>query len=115
MKNDIALVQLQSSVNYRNGISPACLPDKYRGFPLPNLNNNPAVIGWGSKGTNQATVTHLREATVPIVDIPTCKNNYQPVSGIGEIDNTQICTYDTCKGDSGGALFLKEDGRYKIS
>lgn len=60
LKNDIALVKLQRPVTFRRGLRPACLPDKYRGFPLDSLSDKPTIIGWGSTATGRPTVTHLR-------------------------------------------------------
>ena len=104
------MVQLQSLVTYGNGVRPACLPNTYSGFPLENLNVNPVIVGWGSQGFNQPTVTHLREASVPIVDIPTCSANYTSDYDYGseDIGNTQICantgSHSSCHGDNGGPM-----------
>ena len=92
-----------------NGIRPACLPEKYRAInDLSSLNRDPMIVGWGAHDTNQNTVSHLTETTVPLIDIPTCKKKYRIVSDVGEITNSQICAglgiKDSCQGDSGGPM-----------
>merc|ERR1711971_516846 len=112
LKNDIALVKLQRPVTFRRGLRPACLPDKYRGFPLDSLSDKPTIIGWGSTATGRPTVTHLRQAIVPLVDNPTCNKNYEQVEDIENIGATQICAglgeRDSCQGDSGGPMLSSE-------
>ena len=119
LKNDIALVKLSRSVIFRQGILPACLPDKYRGFPLESLNSEPTIIGWGSTGTGLSTVARLRQTTVPIEVVSTCAEKYTAVKNVN-IGNTQICAgtgvKDTCSGDSGGPMLSAElDGFSKWS
>ena len=58
--------------------------------PLANLESKPFIIGWGSTGSNEPTEPVLRQAEVPLVDISTCKQNYEPVRNI-DIGKTQIC------------------------
>ena len=61
----------------------------------------------------------LRQAQVPIVDIPTCDENYDQVNNIG-IDNSQVCAglgdRDSCSGDSGGPMLSSElnNGRWSV-
>jgi len=118
LKNDIALVKLSRPVTYRFGVGPACLPDQDDKFvpnspsdPLANLESKPFIIGWGSTGSNEPTEPVLRQAEVPLVDISTCKQNYQPVRNI-DIGKTQICAglgnKDTCSGDSGGPMLTNQ-------
>ena len=118
-KNDIALIKLSRSVTYRNGLSPACLPDKFKGVSLKDdLTKRPAIIGWGSTAGFQSTVDHLREAYVPIVKNPTCKDKYGALGR--EISTKQICAgdenFDSCGGDSGGAMLSSEknNGRWAV-
>jgi len=117
-KNDIALIKLSSSVTFRNGLSPACLPDQFKGVSLDDLTKRPAIIGWGSTAGFQSTVEHLREAYVPLVKNPTCKDKYAALGR--DISSKQICagdeTYDSCGGDSGGPMLSSEknNGRWAV-
>lgn len=119
LKNDIALVRMSSPVIFRTGLRPACLPDKYRGFPLQRLNIRPTIIGWGSTGDDLPTSTTLKEAQVPLETVANCDRKYRPVNNIN-IGNTQICagfgSTDTCNGDSGGPMLSAEldDGKWSV-
>ena len=111
LKNDIALIQLQKPVNFRLGLKPACLPEKYQGYPLDILSKKPMIIGWGSTGINLPTETHLRQTTVPLEDVPSCDDKYSVIDRVS-IGKTQICagfgSKDTCSGDSGGPMLSNE-------
>ena len=119
LKNDIALVQLESPIQFKFGIRPACLPDKYRGFPMDQLQNEPTIIGWGSTGNDRPTETKLMQTTVPIDTVSNCDRKYRPVQNI-RIGSTQICagfgSRDTCNGDSGGPMLSSEldNGRWAV-
>ena len=112
MKDDIALVRLQRPVKCHIGIRPACLPENYRAFnDLSSLNQKPMIVGWGAHDTNQNTVSELTQTTIPLVDIPTCRQKYRVVSNIGDVGDltsNQICAglgkKDSCQGDSGGPM-----------
>ena len=114
-KNDIALVKLQRPVVYRDGLKPACLPKRFIGYPLNSLRTKPTIIGWGKTGNNHPVSPHLKQVSVPLVDTGTCNSKYKKVGDGVKIDNTQICagddSSDSCSGDSGGPLFLRENGR----
>ena len=68
---------------------------------------------------SRPTEPALRQAQVPIVDIPTCDENYDQVNNIG-IDNSQVCAglgdRDSCSGDSGGPMLSSElnNGRWSV-
>ena len=101
-KNDIALAKLERSVTFRRGLRPACLPQRFRGFPLKNLKDNPKVIGWGKTENNQPISPRLLQASVPFVDNPTCSDKYgSAIAGL-DISSTQICAgdddRDSCSG-----------------
>jgi V8-like Glu-specific endopeptidase len=117
MKNDIALIKLARSVTFRRGLRPACLPKRYKGYNLKNLNITPKVIGWGQTENYQPVSSHLLQADVSIVDNPTCSKKYASFIGI---TSNQICAgddeRDSCGGDSGGALLSSErdNGKWSV-
>jgi len=119
-KNDIALAKLERSVTFRRGLRPACLPERFRGFPLDKLNNKPFVIGWGKTENNQPISPRLLEAAVPLVDNTACSNQYGSVIAGLDISSTQICAgdddRDSCSGDSGGPLLSREldNGKWSV-
>jgi len=119
-KNDIALVRLQRSVTFRRGLIPACLPDRFRGFPLASLNERPQVIGWGKTDNNKPVSPRLQQVSVPLVNNPTCKDKYGAAIAGVDIGTTQLCAgedgKDSCAGDSGGPMLSSElnNGRWAV-
>ena len=109
-KNDITLIRLQRPVNFRRGIRPVCLPEKYEGFNFNRLNEEPTVIGWGTTGIREPISSHLRETNVPLVDQDSCVDKY--VEFGRNIGSTQFCAgdenRDSCRGDSGGPLIVSK-------
>merc|ERR1711971_1363585 len=120
LKNDIALVKLQRPVTFRRGLRPACLPDKYRGFPLASLNDKPKVVGWGKTDNNKPVSPRLQQVSVPLVDNPTCNDKYGAAIAGVDIGSTQLCAgedgKDSCSGDSGGPMLSSElnDSRWAV-
>jgi len=119
VKNDIALIKLERSVTFKKGLSPACLPESFKGFPLENLKVDPTVIGWGLIENFESGSTHLLKASVPIVDNPTCDSQYREAFKVG-VGSKQFCAgddkRDSCDGDSGGPVLSAEldGGRYSV-
>lgn len=76
------------------------------------------IVGWGATryiNENSAEYpTIQQEASVPLVSLATCNS---PISYGGIIAVTQLCAgyaagqIDTCAGDSGGPLYIIEDGQ----
>ena len=54
---------------YRNGLRPACLPNKFLGYPMNDLKTRPTIIGWSKTGNNHPVSEHLKEVSVPLVDL----------------------------------------------
>ena len=110
--DDIALIRLESPV---------------RGSIIPNYNlsfiapGEPVVIvGWGAKNIRNGEASNypnlLNQAVVPIVSREVCN---APNAYNGKITDRQICAgftnggRDSCTGDSGGPLLLKQNGIYR--
>ncbi|KAI0218613.1 Ovochymase-2 [Lamellibrachia satsuma] len=102
--NDIALIRLKVSLEYRREVAPVCLPD---------ADISPGTVcvttGWGlTKGTGDGNV--LRQVLAPIVATETC-------NGTGwwhnHITDAMVCAgYEdgargACNGDSGGPLVCR--------
>ena len=117
-KNDITLIRLERSVNFRRGISPVCLPVKYQEFNFNRLTEEPIVIGWGRTGGREPQSSHLRETNVPLVDQDICINKFAAFERT--IGFSQFCAgdenRDSCNGDSGGPLLSSEldNGKWAI-
>jgi len=122
-KSDIALVRMKTKAVFNIFVQPVCLP-----LPEYNLKNifyepvensaSATVVGWGQsvqgrQGANPRDhrITHglqttmLQKGEIQIHPYSKCKN----------IDSSQLCANndktktDSCRGDSGGGLFIHSD------
>ncbi|MCJ8729129.1 hypothetical protein PDJAM_G00102700 [Pangasius djambal] len=106
--NDIALLRLNSSVNFTDYIRPVCLAGQGSSFPG---GTNCWISGWGSiaSGVQLPSPGVLQEAMVPTVNTYIC----DLLLGFGSITANMICAgylqggTDTCQGDSGGPMVTK--------
>ncbi|KAL1277874.1 hypothetical protein QQF64_024547 [Cirrhinus molitorella] len=100
LDNDIALVQLSSSVMFTDYIRPVCLAaagSKFAG------GTESWVTGWGTLQPGGQPADILQEVMIPIVSNGDCNNAY----GAG-ITSNMICAgkggKSSCQGDSGGPV-----------
>lgn len=111
LSNDIALLELGTVLND----APITLFDG----DTESLNDTFGFIaGWGATGVDANNNVQypylLQDATVPFVPLERCN---LPESYQGLISETQVCAgyeqggIDSCVGDSGGPLFMIEEGR----
>ncbi|XP_025016278.1 prostasin-like [Tetranychus urticae] len=127
LSNDIAILQLANPVNFTKKIRPICLP-KSDDEPYKRL----IVAGFGRLGPNMDTSTLLMHVNVEYIPNPKCnemikdyfiRNNPDIKKDpdrydIPKVHDTHMCCVDkstggdACRGDSGGALMYKKDGRY---
>uniref|UniRef100_A0A8C1X2K6 Zgc:123295 n=1 Tax=Cyprinus carpio TaxID=7962 RepID=A0A8C1X2K6_CYPCA len=107
--NDIALIQLSSSVTFSDYIRPVCLAAAGSVF---GAGTESWVTGWGllQPESTQFPDT-LQEVMIPIVSNSACANAYK---GIRNITSNMICAgllnqggKDACKRDSGGPMVSK--------
>ncbi|XP_050957875.1 chymotrypsinogen A [Labeo rohita] len=98
--NDIALVQLSSSVTFSDYIRPVCLAAA--GSKLAGGTES-WVTGWGTLQPGGQTAKILQEVMIPIVNSTECKFVYGAL-----ITSKMICAgkggKGSCQGDSGGPL-----------
>ncbi|ROL43969.1 Transmembrane protease serine 9 [Anabarilius grahami] len=107
--NDIALLQLSSSVNFTNYIRPVCLAAENSIFPS---GTSSWITGWGqtAAGVNLSYPGTLQETVVPVVINSQCND----LLGAGVITDNMMCAgllqggKDTCQGDSGGPLVSQQ-------
>ncbi|XP_068921600.1 serine protease 33-like [Petaurus breviceps papuanus] len=116
---DIALVQMESSVNFNDLILSICLPDTADQLVEGNLC---WVTGWGQTGENEALQPFLtlQELEVPLISTEVCDSYYHQGSDISASEpiilSDMICAgfpegeKDSCQGDSGGPLVCSADG-----
>ncbi|KAG1967450.1 serine protease 33-like [Pimephales promelas] len=110
--NDIALLQLSSSVTFSDYIRPVCLAAAGSVFAA---DTESWVTGWGllqAGGTQIPDI--LQEVMIPIVSNSDCDNAYG-----GGITSNMICAgllnqggKDSCQGDSGGPLVSRNGSQW---
>lgn len=113
--NDIAVLTMTSSVTFSQYIRPICMwegdTDQRKVY-----NKRATVIGWGQ--TEDTTSSALpRMLSVPIVSSDTCKNSNQQFQQF--TSNKTLCAGSKdergpCKGDSGGGLYINQNGRWML-
>lgn len=108
--NDIALLRLQSD-------SPVPAVNLFAGSKESLIGSNGAIAGWGAiefpDVLNAVYPTTLQDAFVPIITNEACN---APQSYDGLITDAHLCAgfadgkIDACAGDSGGPLFVNQNG-----
>ncbi|KAI5097281.1 serine protease 60.2 precursor, partial [Silurus meridionalis] len=106
--NDIALVQLSSSLNFNDYVRPVCLAASNSTLPG---GTNVWVTGWGRITVNMSLPSPqtLQEMQIPIISNTDCAKSY----GSASITNNMMCAglpqggKDACQGDSGSPLVVK--------
>uniref|UniRef100_A0A8C4Y8F4 Peptidase S1 domain-containing protein n=1 Tax=Gopherus evgoodei TaxID=1825980 RepID=A0A8C4Y8F4_9SAUR len=119
---DIALVELETPVNFNSVIHPICLPASSVEFPA---GMECWVTGWGD--THYGAPKTLQEVQVPLIDRDTCNSLFNTGSypddpqGIDPIKQDMICAgypqgeKDACQGDSGGPLVCEWDSAWLLA
>jgi len=108
-QNDIALVKMKTKAQFNIFVQPVCLP--LPEYNLKNIFYNPVqqsaratVVGWGESEVSFKN-TKLQKGEIQI----------HPKSKCGNIEFSQLCANndrtktDSCRGDSGGGLFIHSD------
>uniref|UniRef100_A0AAQ4PWT5 Peptidase S1 domain-containing protein n=1 Tax=Gasterosteus aculeatus aculeatus TaxID=481459 RepID=A0AAQ4PWT5_GASAC len=108
--NDIALLKLQSPVQFNDFIRPVCLASNVSQFHT----STPCwATGWGNLRSNLSLPASqpLQEVPVPVVGENQCACGYR-LEADANITNEMICAGEenrgTCQGDSGGPLQCKQ-------
>ncbi|KAF7271672.1 hypothetical protein GWI33_015469 [Rhynchophorus ferrugineus] len=104
--NDIAILTLDSPVDFTNLIRPVCLPSA-GGRDWAGTTGT--VIGWGSIRESGPQPAVLQEVNIPIWSNRDCKQKYGPAAPGGIVEH-MLCAgqanRDSCSGDSGGPLMV---------
>jgi len=122
-QNDIALVKMKTKAQFNIFVQPVCLP--LPEYNLKNIFYNPVqhsaratVVGWGGSRQNSQGELILDDfITHGLYTTKLQKGEIQihPKSKCGNVGSSQLCANndrtktDSCKGDSGGGLFIHSD------
>ncbi|KAL7870623.1 hypothetical protein SRHO_G00081200 [Serrasalmus rhombeus] len=107
--NDIALMELDQPVTFKDTIRPICLPSASYNFPA---GKEVWITGWGATREGGAGATVLQKAAVRIINSTVCNELMT-----GQITSRMTCAgilqggVDACQGDSGGPLSSLGTGR----
>lgn len=118
--HDIALLRMNSRVNFDAYVRPACLP-----LNLEIPHQKVIATGWGlTDSDDERGSDDLLKVTLNVVATETCNISYRndrTVFSRGIVDNLQLCAgevnKDTCQGDSGGPLSIynrEQDCMYSV-
>ncbi|XP_058800150.1 serine proteinase stubble-like isoform X2 [Phymastichus coffea] len=115
---DLALVRLETPLNFAPHISPICLPASDELL----VGENATVTGWGRLSEGGTLPSVLQEVSVPIVSNDKCKSMFLKAGRHEFIPEIFLCAgyetggQDSCQGDSGGPLQVRgKDGRYFLA
>ncbi|CAJ0952609.1 unnamed protein product [Ranitomeya imitator] len=115
--NDIALLRLNSTVNYTDYVVPLCLPDiQFAKNQLLHQSSFSVVSGWGRLLEGGVTPDVLRRVILPRVMTQECieKTKMNITANMfcaGFTDGSK----DSCKGDSGGPYATKYKDTYYLT
>ncbi|KAL1492965.1 hypothetical protein ABEB36_011121 [Hypothenemus hampei] len=104
--NDIALLTLDSPIEFSSNIRPVCLPSP---GGRDWAGSTGTVIGWGSIRESGPQPAVLQEVNIPIWSNTDCRQKYGHAAPGGIVDH-MLCAgqanRDSCSGDSGGPLMV---------
>lgn len=105
--SDLALLQLERAID-----APTIAPLAPTAIEYEPQGTRATVIGWGVMDSGSASNV-LREVTVPLVDLRTCRQSYGIFNT--KVTDNMICAgekiggVDSCQGDSGGPLMVLDE------
>ncbi|XP_055003043.1 plasma kallikrein [Sorex araneus] len=111
--HDIALMKLETPLNFTEFQKPICLPSKE---DVNTIYTNCWVTGWGYTKERGEIQSILQKTTIPLVANEECQKRYRDY----KITKQMICAgykeggKDACKGDSGGPLVCKHNGIWQL-
>ncbi|XP_055609800.1 transmembrane protease serine 9-like [Uranotaenia lowii] len=114
--NDIALLELTSTVQFDDYMQPACLPKQKDSENLNLLGSSGSIAGWGYQQPWTFVISNkLQSANVSVVDAVKCitgRISRLETAGIlcvGSVNGSNACT-----GDSGGGIFFEKNGVWTV-
>ncbi|XP_046866584.1 transmembrane protease serine 9 [Drosophila willistoni] len=113
LHNDIAILTLSEPVPFSHEIQPICLPTSAAQQSRSYSGQVATVAGWGSLRENGPQPSILQKVDIPIWANAECARKYGRAAPGGIIES-MICAgqaaKDSCSGDSGGPMIVRDDG-----
>lgn len=113
----MAVLWLERNVQFRETISPICLPTAAPIRQKSYVSYTPFVVGWGKTMEGGVSSNVLQELQIPIFKNDVCERSYKSINRLvsaDQFDTGVLCAgvlsggKDTCQGDSGGPLMIPE-------
>ncbi|XP_041798251.1 uncharacterized protein LOC121610282 [Chelmon rostratus] len=119
--NDIALIKLQDPITFNSSIMPICLPAEGATY-ITGIMGLVSGFGLTESGKRRLLTNRLRYVELPVVDQETCSSSVDKLkkmrSNFPSLTNNMFCAgvpeggKDSCQGDSGSPLALRDGGRF---
>ncbi|XP_065084986.1 CLIP domain-containing serine protease C9-like isoform X3 [Ochlerotatus camptorhynchus] len=120
--NDIALIELRTSITLNSNVQPVCLYTEKK--ELPEMQDL-IVTGWGKDNSDDVSTVLLKGIVRPVLRTE-CQQRFDGISKIRRLNITDghLCALgdlneegkatDACQGDSGGPLVMHRDDQYYL-
>lgn len=115
ISDDVALIKLKSPLELTDNFpKKITLPDTIDVQNLINQGETVKITGWGITENNQKS-SQLKSINIPLVTHETCEKLYSKNNPEGYKSSNMICAglknggKDSCTGDSGGPMTLKNE------
>lgn len=119
-QNDIAIVELKTSVKRNVNVQPICLHTSLVDLPE---STNLTIMGWGQDNHEEFPNSLLKGIVRPVLR-SRCQTAYDEAGYSLRLTENQLCSLgdknaqniatDTCQGDSGGPLVLRQNNKYYL-
>ena len=107
--HDIAILVMEKPFEFNDKIKPIEMMD-YSDSSQLRVGKKCKIAGWGQTEDLSYPI-QLQEVEVPIIDLETCKENYESKNYTGMVTDLNFCAglkgKDSCFGDSGGPMMCK--------
>ncbi|XP_076592860.1 ovochymase-2-like [Chaetodon auriga] len=121
--NDIALIKLQEPITFNSSIMPICLPAEGATYTTGKIG---LVSGFGltEAGKRRILANKMKYVHLLVVEQETCSSSVDTLKkrrdndNLPSLTNNMFCAgvpgggQDSCHGDSGSPLALRDDGRF---